>query len=289
MADKIKTFSVHHITKKGRFTFEPKEYSQFKYGCKDIARRYWYELAELFIHNDFKYRDINKPVLVMPSPYQNVPPSAVALMNYFKQRLNYRLYEKSKPSAQEIRIYRELTYNEDFSKMNAEQRMQCLSKDWQYIDSCFTKDKMLLCIDDVKITWTHEKIMRKLLEENWLDDDVTFLYFAEVLNPEIAPSVEDYINHAYVKTLYDLDKIIKGENYLLNGRTIKFILWYNFKGCKEFLKYQKDMFLHAIYSWAIENNYALDERYKKNFEFLEALVHERLWSLPHRAWVAQLY
>ncbi len=152
MADIIKDFAAHYIKDRDSLTFNPKEYSRFKYGCKDIARKYGYELAALFIHNDFKYRKIDKPVVIMPSPYQNVPPSAVALMDYFKQRINYYLFEQKKPPSLEARVYRELTYNEDFSKMNAEQRMAALKQDTQYIDAKFTKDKILLCVDDVRIT-----------------------------------------------------------------------------------------------------------------------------------------
>ncbi len=118
--------------------------------------------------------------------------------------------------------------------------------------------------------------MTKLLRENEVDDDVTFLYFAQVVNPELDPTIEDYINHAYVKTLYDLDKIIKNESYLLNGRTIKFILGYNSEDCKQFLKYQKDYFLHALFSGAIENNYVNDDKYKANFRYLREVLQERL-------------
>jgi 16S rRNA A1518/A1519 N6-dimethyltransferase RsmA/KsgA/DIM1 with predicted DNA glycosylase/AP lyase activity len=65
------------------------------------------------------------------------------------------------------------------------------------------------------------------------------------------PQIENFLNYASMKNLLDLNAIIANEPYALNTRMVKFILNAPHDECRMFLQYQKDVFLHTLYSNAL--------------------------------------
>jgi len=278
------TFALHKIIKKTdstefdqlKYGFLPVEYSKFKFGDKDIARKYGYELARKFINSKVFLNILqqnHREFVVMSSPYCFIPTATWSLSNYFVQFLNQHLVDIGYPVVELSKIHRTNTYKEDYGELSAEQRLALISKDGFQIDKAFLEGKFLIMMDDIKITGSHERIIERTFKENNITNDHVFLYFAELSDSAIDPKVENYLNYAFVKNLLFLDKIIKNENFLPNTRVVKYILNYKEEfGFNMFVMYRARKVLANLYHLAIGNGYHLIPDYQKNLQFIKDLL-----------------
>lgn len=280
------SIAAKYINDAEKIPFSPSEYSRFKYGSKEIARKYGYELAEAFIvylkkgvwEEQLKQ---NIPIVVISSPYCFIPTATFAMKDYFIQRLNSFLISKNFPVVEETKINRTITYKEDYGELSFEQRLNLIKNDSFTIDNAFCRGKLCIFLDDIRITGSHELVIKNMLSfyrsKNSLDfieSHCMFLYYAILTNSDIPPQIENYLNYYSVKTLKDLDKIINNEDFLLNTRTVKFILNYEHKECKEFFDYQRNKFLTNLYFQAIGNSYHLIPEYSLNLQYLKKLIQK---------------
>lgn len=275
------TFSLNHIEDKDEIPFSPVEYSKFKFGCKTVAKKFGYALAdgfiEAFFQNPFlKKEDIavffDRQIVVCSSPYCFIPTATFAMKDYFIQRLNAYLISIGKNVVQETKIHRTITYKEDYGNLNAEERLMLIGGDGFHIDREFVNGKTVLFLDDIKITGSHEKVVQKMIKDYNLDIQSIFLYFAELTNKYIHPNIENHLNYYFVKSLLDLDKIIKNENFLLNTRVVKYILNSDFEEFKNFIHYQPIRLVNSIYHLAIGNSYHKIDDYKTNLNYIKTLL-----------------
>ncbi len=255
--------------------FSPIKYSKFKFGDKTTAKKFGYDLAEGFILNylsqHIKYLS-QKQIVVVSSPYCFIPTATFAMKDYFIQYLNNWLIQYDLPVVQETKIHRNITYTEDYGGLSSEEREKLIGKDGFYIDKEFIKNKLVLYMDDIKITGSHEKVIRKMIKDQALEHDYIFIYYAQLMNKEIHPSIENDLNYAYVKSLLDLDKIIKNDNFLLNTRVVKYILNASFSQFSTFIQFQSQKFCQTVYHLAIGNSYHKIDSYKNNFEYLKSHI-----------------
>jgi hypothetical protein len=265
------TYSLHQITKEDNFTFSPTEYSKFKFGDKSIARKFGYALATGFINEYLKSTPIVNQIVVISSPYCFIPTATFAMKDYFIQKLNEYLVKSYLPVVEETKIHRTVTYKEDYGSLSAAERLTLISGDGFHIDEKFIKGKTLLFLDDVKITGSHERVIHRMIEQYQLTNECVFLYFAELENKNIHPKIENHLNFFYVKSLLDLDKVIKNENFLPNTRVVKYILNSPFDEFEIFINYQSQRFVQTIYHLAIGNSYHNIPEYKKNLNYLKQL------------------
>lgn len=271
------SFSAHKITNKYNLGFSPEEYSKFKFGDKTIAKKFGYELADKFIYKvfekDFIHQMFSIPLVVASSPYCFIPTATFAMKDYFIQRLNSYLIENGLDVVQETKIHRTITYKEDYGGLSAEQRLSLIKNDEFHIDKEFVEGKTILFLDDIKITGSHELVVKRMIENYNLSANHMFLYFAELSNAEINPNIENYLNYYFVKSLLHLDKIIKNENFMLNTRVVKYILCADFQEFKNFIQYQSNRMVNTIYHLAIGNSYHKIEEYKANLNYIKELVN----------------
>lgn len=228
--------------------FSAEDYSRFKFGCKDIARKFGYELAD-HVCEYLDPEDLKQQIVVCSSAYNFIPTASYAMKDYFVQRLNYWLVEDNLPVIQETKITRTIFYTEDYGSMSVEQRAELLK-------------------DDIRVTGSHEKLMQRMITEHKLDCDWIFAYYARIADDEMDPKFEDYLNYYYVKDLLCLDSIIKNENFLLNTRTVKYILRAPAEQFIPFISYQRRSLISTIYHQAIGNGYHLVDIYKPNLEYI---------------------
>lgn len=266
----------HRINKKDELGFDPTQYSKFKFGCKEIARKYGYELADELIG---KMRDgyitfSNDQVVVCSSPYCFIPTATYAMKDYFVQRFNEYLVSKGKPVVQETKIHRTITYKEDYGGLSADDRMKLIGNDGFQIDTNFVKGKTILFLDDIRITGSHERVIQRMYDQYQMDNESYFLYYAMLNNNDIHPAIENELNYAYVKSLLHLDKIIKNEDFLLNTRTVKYMLNAPHDEFVHFINYQRQSLVNTVYHSAIGNSYHLIEDYSKNLNYLKTLIHQ---------------
>lgn len=260
------------------FPFSPKKYSKFKFGDKTAAREFGYALAKGFINSFMEkvFESDNlwsaKQIVVVSSPYCFIPTATFAMKDYFIQCLNDWLVKHDYPVVQEAKIYRTITYTEDYGGLSSEEREKLIGKDGFYIDREFVKNKFVLYLDDIKITGSHEKVIRKMISDCNLEHEYLFLYYAQLANIEVHPKIENDLNYAFVKSLLDLDKIIKNDHFLLNTRVVKYILNSPFEEFKNFINYQSKKFVNTVYHSAMGNSYHLIDNYKTNFTYLKTMI-----------------
>lgn len=265
---KITHFSGFLIENENEFGFSPNDYSKFKYGAINIAKEYGYLLAERFIENCFKDHYDGKQIAVLPSAYSYIPTASFFMKIFFVEKLNLFLYKNGYPIVQETKINRTVTYREDYGEMSAEDRYNLISGDSFHIDKEYIKDKQLLFLDDIKITGTHERIILKMLNDAQISNDCYMLYFAELINSNISPKFENYLNNYFVKDLEKVDWIIKNEKFVFNTRVVKYILNADSDKFETFISRQTPDFKRDILHHAIGNEYFKFESYLKNINML---------------------
>lgn len=268
----MKTYSRHKIYDNFDIPFSPENYSKFKFGDKYVARKFGFDLAQGFWQELMNIRKLpSKQIVVISSPYCFIPTATFAMKDYFVQKLNMLLIEQGLLPVEETKIHRTITYKEDYGALSAEERMKLIGKDGFHIDKEFVKGKLLLFLDDIIITGSHEKVIRRMLEQYGIEEECMFLYYGELANKDIHPNIENYLNYAFVKDLSSLDTIIGDQDrgFLFNTRTVKYILNSDNQEFKDFMNKQTLQFLHSLYHLAIGNSYHLIDDYKENFQTLK--------------------
>lgn len=281
--------SVHQIQDAENLPFSKKEYSLFKFGSKSIARRYGLELFTAFTHYfvDSKYDKDDTQIVVCSSPYNHIPTATNAMKDYFVEYLNTWLVHKGYPVVQQTKIHRYTSYTDDYGALSAEQRRALIGGDQFHVDIDFLEDKLVLLLDDIRITGTHEKMIVEMLRRympNAYKEEIEeyctpwFLYYAVLSNDQIDPSIENVLNYASIKGLLSVMNMIMVNDFIFNTRVIKYMLSYDnleFTIAVENWKVWKGLpMLENLYHLAIGNSYHLVPEYKENLEVLKNVVHE---------------
>lgn len=266
------SYSLHKIVAEENFGFNPGEYSKFKFGDDIIAENYGISLAKSFIENVLLNNPINEQIVVISSPYSFIPTATFAMKNYFVFELNKWLAQNNFKVVQETKIHRTITYKEDYGELCADQRIKLIGNDKFQIDTEFIKDKTLIFLDDIKITGSHERMILNMINGYNIKNDIYLLYFAELINKNIHPKIENYLNYSFVKSLDDLNKIINGERFTINTRIVKYLLNSAPNNFKSFIIEQKRDFLNLLYNMALGNNYHNIESYSENMNSLSNLL-----------------
>lgn len=268
-------FSAHKIltSNLAKCSFNPTNYSKFKFGSKVVARQFGKELADGF-WEEFEHNIPNEQIVVFPSPYNFIPTATFVLKDYFIRHFNEYLIDSGKLPVEEGRIVRNTTYREDYGAMNSEERMRLIGNDKFHIDTEFVKGKTLIFIDDIRVTGAHERMIDKLISEYGLTNQCYFIYFASVESETIPAQIENELNYFYVKSLMDVNRIIHDEDFIFNTRTVKYILNSTPTDCKDFLNYQSGKILSNLYHLAIGNSYHLIPEYQTNFNHLREIVNK---------------
>ena len=262
------TYALHHIDSATRFGFDPDDYSRFKFGDEAVAVAFGNSLADGFICSCLESNPIEKQIVVISSPYSFIPTATFAMKNWFVYRLNRWLAANGYNVVQEAKVNRTITYKEDYGELNAEQRISLIGNDLFHIDVGFLTGKTLIFLDDIKITGSHERMIMKMVDEYQLDNTVYLLYFAELVNKTIHPNIENYLNYHRVKSIFDLEPIIKGGSFAINTRIVKYILNYDFESFRLFIVNQTESFINLLYDMALGNGYHLIDAYTKNLNFI---------------------
>jgi hypothetical protein len=269
-------YCLHKIVQTGDIGFSTVDYSRFKFGDGEVARRFGTALADGFIQQHLSDVQVGKSqhqkkhqhqFVVCSSPYVFIPTATHSLARHFLSSLNRWLAVHNLITAQEARVHRTSTYQIDYSQLDAKDRLQLLTHDHLHIDGAFVKDKTILFIDDIRITGAHEKMLERMMDENNLANRVFFLYFAG-LNREatIDPRIENHLNFHAIQTIFDLHEIVKSAHFCINDRFVKYVLRYDYDAFCLFLQPQESDFSDLLLDMAIGNGYHRVEAYARNLE-----------------------
>lgn len=261
-------YSLHKVNNVKNFSFKPADYSLFKYGDDIIAADFGESLAKGFIEE--KLSDLKEipQFVVISSPYAFIPTATFAMKNHFVKQLNRWLAKHNYPVVHEAKIHRKTTYKADYGNLTAAERLNLIGNDSFYLDKGFLENKVLILLDDIKITGTHEVMVKRTLDKQKIENDAYFLYFAELIDKTIHPNIENFLNYFQIKSIHDLDKVVQAERFKMNTRLVKFILNSEPEDFKSFINRQSDTFRHLLYDMAIGNEYHTIEAYKYNLEVL---------------------
>ncbi|KQT17077.1 hypothetical protein ASG31_12020 [Chryseobacterium sp. Leaf404] len=263
-----KRYSLHKINSAEEFTFSPAEYSYFKYGDKSYAEKFAKELFEGFLADHQEILDTDKDIVVLPSPYMAIPTASNFLCFYFKKHLDFYLFQKGKKSSIISKINRNHTYTTDYGNLSFEDRKNLIANDTYYLDKDFLRGKLCIFIDDIKITGSHEYTVNKILRQYAVEADFLFMYYAELMNFDIDPKIENYFNYYAVKNVYDVVEVISKESFSYNTRIVKYILGLDSGNFDYLTSKIKKQHLDDLIELAISNNYHLLKEFKNNINTL---------------------
>ncbi len=270
----LSTYALHQISDTQNFGFSADDYSRFKFGDEAVAKAFGTDLANGFIEK-LKLGPVHQQIVVISSPYSFIPTATFAMKNHFIFQLNRWLADHGFLVVQEAKVHRAITYKEDYGELNAEERISLISKDSFHIDKTFISNKTLLFLDDIKITGSHERMILKMIKEYDLQNEISMLYFAELVNKNIHPNFENYLNYYSVKSIFDLDSIINSNHFCINTRLVKYLLNYKHSSFCIFLQTQTDAFIMHLYNMALGNSYHLMESYRVNLDYIKHYINTK--------------
>lgn len=274
-----KRYSLHKIYDETNCPFDEAGYSWFKFGDTKFAHIFAEDLFKGFIKEFGNEILEQKEIILFPSPYHSIPTASNFLCAFFKEHLNYFLFENGKAACVEGKIHRKQTYVQDYGSMSFEERMTLISGDTYYIDKSFVDGNFCIFIDDIKITGSHEKTVDKILKEYDVNGEFIFVYFAELMNPNIHPRIENHYNYYKIKSTKDLVHVMNSDHFSFNTRITKYILLMEDGDFDYVNQNLSKKLLTQMLLLAISNNYHQVEEYKKNINKLKNILQ---WQLTYK-------
>ena len=268
------SYSLHKVASVDHLTFNPSEYSWFKFGDKHYAKKFAKKLFDDFIIIHGGAILEQEEVVILPSPYLSIPTASNFLCYYFRENLNVFLFENNKKATVESKIFRNQTYVTDYGNLDFEERVKLISNDTYYIDKEFINDKFCVFVDDIKITGSHEHTINKILNQYNVNGTFLFVYFAELVNKEIHPNVENFFNYFSVKGIDEIIEVVSREYFQFNTRIIKFILKFDEKDLNKLLRNISLGRREELFLLAISNNYHHINEYLNNLKIIKSA---QLW------------
>jgi len=265
-------------------SFPAIDYSRFKYGCGAVARRFGEEMADAFAQTDtfLNFQGTGDDIIITASPYKYIAPAASAIKKYFTNRLNSYLVERGLQSANIVKMTRSVLFEGDYGKLTEEARTALLKRDKLSIDRDFVAGKLILVLDDIKITGSHEeKVVSMFLDQGVEAEKMVFLYYAELQNPaEVGANYENYLNHFLVKSMDDLLPIVTNANFILNARVCKYLLsTRDYPALANFICNAGKDFGYNLLAAIIGDGYHTMPMYENNFHLIRMFVKGEANSL----------
>ncbi|MBG6236874.1 hypothetical protein IWX76_003476 [Pedobacter sp. CAN_A7] len=264
-----RSYSLHKIVEELNSPFKMDEYSWFKFGDKHYAEKFATQLFDGFIaeHEDLVLS--GQDIVILPSPYLSIPTASNFLCHFFKMKLNNYLFQHHKKACAESKIYRNQTYVTDYGNLDFEERVLLISNDTYYIDRNFIEGKLCIFVDDIKITGSHEHTVNKILDQYQVKGDFIFLYYAELINKEIHPRVENFYNYYAIKDVADIVEVINRASFQFNTRIVKYILSFNQEQFNYVLDHIPVEKRTDLFHLAISNNYHQITDYQNNINTIK--------------------
>jgi len=282
----VKEFNFHanSLTYTGDdfdFSFDPKEYSLFKFGSTRLSTKFGRELAVKFFRSvDFRVNLLPQmiagvQVVVYPSAYNFIPAASSAMLDAFISKFHELCYESEYNllPLQLGRIFWDYKYFGEYGTADRAGRDKCIPADAFHIDAEFTKGKVLMFFDDIRITGSHESRIINCLNRNNITNDRWFLQYAALTNPDEAEaSVENYLNFAAIKNLDEFNAYMEEMNFHFNARNVRNIMTAETGMFMRFIHNRSPRYQRELFNLAIGNGYRDLDACKTNIAYLFTLI-----------------
>ena len=166
------------------------------------------------------------------------------------------------------KIKRSTTYTVDYGNLSAEERFNLIGGDIFELETNPPPDALLVFIDDIKITGSHERVIRQMLEKYRLSNACLFYYYAILCNADIPPTFENQLNYAYVNSPERVIELLRRKDFLFNTRMVKYILASPGNAFDFILSSMEDNQIRNLARLAAGNGYPKLGLYTPNFKRL---------------------
>jgi len=283
---KIRVFNGYLFDADTEILFDSSNYSMFKYGAGTVAKQYGYSLCARFIEQykgwfiqDNK-SESEESIYITCAPFKVAPTASHAVASYFTEALNMYLLSRSLPSAILFQIERSNVFEGDYAQLPALDRREVMSRNSLVLHHTIDlKNKHVILIDDIRITGSHEERVMNLITKHQ-PKSVCKMYVAlfEQQKGLEKPQHEAALNNALVKTLADLDNLIKGmgDKYIPNARVCKFLLsQQDTTALRQFLGQQSYYVLKRILDYMQGDEYHSMQSYKRQYKIVKQVVQAK--------------
>jgi hypothetical protein len=244
--------------------FDISEYSQFKYGNRRIARKMAEDLSECIVTELSKHS--MQHVVVYSSPLDVIPTSSYYLTEYCVDFVRSKIQAECSVS----KIKRLTTYADNYGLMSADERLRLISDDTYSFQSMPADNALLLFLDDVSITGTHQRVIEALLEKHQINNTSLFFYYATLVD-DSHPSIEEYLNSYQVSDYETLATVVLDKSWGVTTRAVKYILSLSADDLHRFIAIvhaHKPLFASDTLRLAFANSYHTMPEYKSSIEIL---------------------
>ena len=263
-------FSAHIFSSLEDAPFSAADYSMLKFGCGNTARSFGEQLAEsLFVNHGATL--IANQCVVFSSPYNHVRNAASLMTEHMVNRLNAMLVINGGRPVETTIVHRKVSYINDYGFLNRDQRKTLISNDSFYLNKEFLEGKLLLCVDDIRITGTHEERLIDVFTQSRMQNDAYFLYFA-MMHGTANPDIESKLNLAHIKTAEDFAELMKVDGTHMCVRPMKFALSQPPEAFAHLLAHLPHHHIEGLYHGALAEGYYKLPAYQTNFNALRAHI-----------------
>lgn len=265
-------FVVHTFRNLDTSEFCPASYSRLKFGSDVVARRFGDEMAEKFFEKYHTVLTTDRCVIV-PSAYNVVEIAATILAQHFMNRLNDLLSREGHRCVEWTTMHRTMSYIADYSFLSKEDRKALLEADTLYINRDFVQGKVLLFVDDVTITGTHERKVASFLASEGLNNPAIFCYYAAYSGDKA--DIEAALNQHSIKGAEEYCQLIREPGHHLVVRAVRFLLDQPLEELRSVLRFVDAVFVDRLYHACLAKEYDKVEGYRAGFKLIRAR-HDQL-------------
>lgn len=260
--------------------FDSHAYSRFKYGWHQQAHWYGEDLTRMLLSHPIAdhFRD-KQPVVVSASAYKRLSTAAQFVASTIETRLRWT----QQYPVHAARIHRAQLTEGDYGTMTIAERQYWMSNNGLSVDTALFNDRHVVIVDDVRITGSHEKAIWRLLADLPIRS-VTNLYVVD-LDSDLAkrdPTIEDRMNHAAIRNLSDLYRLMQEESYVPTARTVKFVLSRPLDSVKTFLERIEGSDLRLLHLGVLDDGYYSMDTYADGSMLLLREVKKRKRAAARR-------
>ena len=256
-------FTAHEITHENHEEFDAISYSKFKYGLTTKGPIYAFELMEVFK----KYNlNTGSNYIVYSSPYQHIPTATYCMAQSFFELLKTEMHGYGKEVLFR-KLYRNPTYTVDYGTLTKDERLNLIGNDTFSFVTAPKKKHILIFLDDVKVTGSHEHVLKNSIAHFRVNNECILGYYA-IVNQMLPAKHEHLINEAAISNIYDIIDLIKHKDFKFNTRVIKRILISTSADFHQLLDSIELRALSAIASLSKSNGYAEITEYSTNYNIL---------------------
>lgn len=265
-------YAVHPFSDLENAGFCPQMYSKLKFGSDSAARTMGHELAKGFfaVHGD---KILANRLVVIPSPYNFVPNAATVMTGHFVNKLNELTVNAAGRHCEYSIIHRKVSYTSDYGFLSKKQRRGLIDNDSFFLNRDFMEGKMLVFIDDVRITGTHEDKLVEVLERDDIKNDAAFLYYAEYYGNQ--PDIEGALNFSYLKGMDDYLTLANEPDHHVIVRPLKYLLSQSPDQLRDVLERFPFNTLEKVYHGCLAEGYYKIPGYQQNFGIIVDVYNKR--------------